>query len=145
MIHRFQDFVAGITACYKYIQRIKSMEMTELGLKGTHGMCLFYLYHTPAGLPAGQLCQLCGEDKAAISRTVAELQSLGYIAPQPASGKKYRLPLRLTPAGQEVGGRLDAMIEEWVQAGGDGLTEADRESFYRSLAQIAANLRGKMQ
>ena len=49
------------------------MEMTELGLKGTHVMCLFFLHHTPEGLTAAQLCQLCAEDKAAISRTIATL------------------------------------------------------------------------
>jgi hypothetical protein len=73
MIQRFDAFVSGITACYKYIQRIKSMEMTEFGLKGTHVMCLYYLRQNPAGLTASQLCGLCAEDKAAISRTVSEL------------------------------------------------------------------------
>ena len=29
MIQRFDAFVSGITSCYKFIQRIKSMEMTE--------------------------------------------------------------------------------------------------------------------
>ena len=47
MIQRFDAFVSGITACYKYIQRIKSMEMTEFGLKGTHVMCLYYLRQIP--------------------------------------------------------------------------------------------------
>ena len=42
MLQRFEDFVTGITVCYKYIQRIKSAEMTEFGLKGTHVMCLFF-------------------------------------------------------------------------------------------------------
>ena len=51
MIQRFDAFVSGITSCYKYIQRIKSMEMTEFGLKGTHVMCLYYLRQTPADSP----------------------------------------------------------------------------------------------
>ena len=87
MIQRFQAFVTGITVCYKYIQRIKSAEMTEFGLKGTHMMCLFFLHHQPEGLTAAQLCQLCAEDKAAISRTLATLQKNGYIL---AGEKKYR-------------------------------------------------------
>ena len=53
--------------------------MTEFGLKGTHVMCLFFLHHTPEGLTAAQLCQLCAEDKAAISRTIATLKEKGYI------------------------------------------------------------------
>ena len=77
MLRRFESFVTGITVCYKYIQRIKSMEMGELGLKGAHAMCLFYLHHNPGGLTAAQLCTLCAEDKAAISRTVADLRRHG--------------------------------------------------------------------
>jgi hypothetical protein len=74
MNRRFQSFVTGITVCYKYIQRIKTLEMTEFGLKGAHVMCLFFLHQNPEGLMAAQLCQLCAEDKAAISRTLAVLQ-----------------------------------------------------------------------
>lgn len=142
MIHRFEAFVTGITVCYKYIQRIKSMEMEEFGLKGTHAMCLFYLHKNPDGLTSAQLSTLCGEDKAAISRTVSELRHLDYIVPE--SGKNYRTPLLLTPKGQSVAQKVDALIETWVTAGGDGLTEQQRADFYQSLSLIASNLKTKM-
>ncbi len=142
MIHRFESFVTGITVCYKYIQRIKSMEMVEFGLKGTHVMCLFYLHHNPEGLTAAQLSALCAEDKAAISRTVSELRHQDYIVPE--SGKNYRAPLLLTAKGQSVAQKVDALIENWVAVGGDGLTEQRREDFYGSLSLIASNLKTKM-
>lgn len=140
MIHRFDAFVTGITTCYKYIQRIKAMEMTELGLKGTHVMCLFYLNLNPEGLTAAQLCALCDEDKAAISRTVAELTSRGYIVT--SDPQKYRARLCLTDAGAGIAVRMNDLIEQWVCTGGDGLSESERETFYRSLGVIANNLRG---
>ena len=143
MIQRFDAFVSGITSCYKYIQRIKSMEMTEFGLKGTHVMCLYYLRQNPAGLTASQLCGLCAEDKAAISRTVSELRSRGYITT--LSEKAYRAMLTLTAAGQEVARKFDKLIEGWVTAGGDGLTDEERTDFYKSLAIIAENLRGRIE
>lgn len=142
MIHRFESFVTGITVCYKYIQRIKSMEMVEFGLKGTHAMCLFYLHQNPDGLTAAQLSTLCGEDKAAISRTVSELRALDYIAPE--SEKNYRAPLLLTEKGQSIAQKVDTLIESWVTAGGDGLTEQQRTDFYQSLSMIASNLKAKM-
>ncbi len=142
MIHRFESFVTGITVCYKYIQRIKSMEMVEFGLKGTHAMCLFYLHQNPDGLTAAQLSTLCGEDKAAISRTVSELRALDYIAQE--SGKNYRTPLLLTEKGQSTAQKVDALIASWVTAGGDGLTEQQRTDFYQSLSMIASNLKTKM-
>ena len=143
MIQRFDAFVSGITACYKYIQRIKSMEMTEFGLKGTHVMCLYYLRRNPAGLTAAQLCGLCAEDKAAISRTVSELRSRGYITT--LSEKAYRAMLTLTSAGQEIARKFDHLIEGWVTTGGDGLSDEERSDFYKVLSTIADNLRSRIE
>ena len=139
MKDRFEAFITGVTVCYKYIQRIKTIEMTELGLKGTHVTWLFYRSNHPAGLTAAQLCQLCSEDKASISRTVADLRARGYIAK--GGEKNYRTPLRLTPEGVVAAKQLDPLIDRWVMSGGDGLTEQQREIFYKSLSQISDNLR----
>ena len=144
MLNRFGAFVTGISACYKYIQRIKSLEMTELGLKGTHVMCLFYLHHHPEGLTATQLCQLCAEDKAAISRTLGELETKGCLHSDAAAAKKYRARLYLTPLGTEQAQRIDGLIREWVSLGGEGLSEEDRETFYRILGLIAENLKDNL-
>ena len=145
MLNRFGAFVGGITACYKYIQRIKSMEMTELGLKGTHAMCLFLLHRHEEGLTAAQLYQLCGEDKAAISRTLSELESKGYLHTQITTGKKYRAVLRLTETGENVAKHIDGLIEDWVSAGGNGLSGEEREEFYRILEHIAGNLKHRYE
>ena len=142
MKERFEAFITGVTVCYKYIQRIKSMEMTELGLKGTHMTCLFYLSNHTEGLTAAQLCQLCAEDKASISRTVADLRSRGYID---QGSKQYRVPLHLTEEGVRVAEQMEQMIIRWVASGGDGLTDAQREAFYESLALISDNLRKKLE
>ncbi len=141
MIDRFQSFVIGITECYKYIQRIKSVEMTELGLKGTHVMCLFFLHRNPDGLTAAQLCRLCAEDKAAISRTLATLQERGYIA---AGGKKYRAAMTLTEDGTRIAEQLDGLIRRWVSIGGGGLADDERAAFYHVLEHITANLRTQL-
>lgn len=143
MIHRFEDFLAGITVCYKYIQRIKNAEMTEFGLRGTHVACMFYLNHNPQGLTAAHLCQLCAEDKATISRMVADLRSRGYI--EQGGGKNYRTPLRLTEAGLEIARQMDPLIESWVAIGGEGMTEEQRGNFYDTLSLISSNLRTKME
>ena len=143
MIQRFDAFVSGITSCYKYIQRIKSMEMTEFGLKGTHDMCHYNLSQNPAGLTASQLCGLCAEDKAAISRTVSELKNRGYITT--LSQKAYRAMLTLTAAGHEVARKFDLLIEGWVSTGGNGLTDEERCDFYKTLSAITENLRSRIE
>ena len=143
MLQRFQDFVTGITQCYRSIQKIKSTEMTEFGLKGTHVMCLFFLGQHPEGLTAAQLSQMCAEDKAAISRTVSELKSRGYITT--LSEKAYRAMLTLTAAGQEVARKFDHLIEGWVSTGGDGLSDEERSDFYKTLSTITDNLRARIE
>ncbi|MGI6095088.1 MAG: MarR family winged helix-turn-helix transcriptional regulator [Lachnospiraceae bacterium] len=142
MLQRFQAFVTGITICYKYIQRIKSTEMTEFGLKGTHVMCIFFLHYHAEGLTAAQLCQLCGEDKAAISRTLAVLREKGYLE---SEEKRYRSQLHLTAAGLELAEKMDRLIEQWVGFGSDGLTEEERSVFYRALERISGNLRDSIE
>ncbi len=142
MLQRFEEFLAGITVCYKYIQRIKNAEMTEFGLKGTHVACLFYLHHHEEGLTSAQLCSLCAEDKATISRVVADLRSRGYITP--ASGKNYRAALHLTEEGLAIAQQMDPVIEAWVGIGGAGLSEQQRAVFYDTLSLIASNLRTKL-
>lgn len=142
LLSRFEEFLTGITVCYKYIQRIKSAEMTEFGLKGTHVACLFYLHHNPDGLTATQLCTLCAEDKAGISRTVSELRERGYI--EQSGEKHYRAPLHLSQAGHAVAQQMDPLIKSWVSVGGQGMSPEQRESFYQSLSLISENLRSKM-
>lgn len=142
LLSRFEEFLTGITVCYKYIQRIKNAEMTEFGLKGTHVACLFYLHHNPDGLTATQLCSLCAEDKAGISRTVSDLRERGYI--EQGGAKHYRAPLRLSEAGHAIAQQMDPLIKSWVSVGGQGMSIEQRESFYQSLSLISENLRNKM-
>ena len=143
MNQRFDAFVTGITVCYKYIQKIKSLEVTDLGLKGAHVMCMFYLNQHPEGLTASQLCSLCAEDKAAVSRTVSFLRGEGYIHSK--SSKNYRSALFLTTAGRAVAEKFNDLIADWVCAGGSGLTDQERRDFYHGLDLIANNLRSKME
>ena len=112
MLNRFADFMAGITECHRYVLRIKNLEMTELGLKGHHMMCLFCLGRSEEGLTAAQLAAMCFEDKAAISRSIADLENGGYVAPADPN-VKYRSTLVLTEKGEklvEFGERLLANV-----------------------------------
>ena len=116
--------------------------MTEFGLKGAHAMCLFFLQNHPEGITAAQLSHLCAEDKAAVSRSLADLAEKGYVE---SEEKKYRSRIRLTERGKEVADHIDEMIDQWVSFGGDGLTEENREIFYKSLGLIAQNLHDKVE
>ena len=136
-MQRFETFVGGITEAYRLIQRIKSMEMAALGLSGRHVMCLNALRLSPEGLNASELSARCAEDKAAVSRTVAELKDRALVC----RGEGYRAPIRLTPEGEKMADRVAELSDSAVESGGAGLTEGQRANFYASLEHICANLR----
>lgn len=141
MTERFETFVLSINQIYRCIQRIKDREMGELGLKGSHVMCLFQLRQNPEGLTSAELAERSLEDKAAVSRVVARLEELGLVEiPEGGGKRRYRAKLRLTEAGQAVAERMTAIIRQAVQRGGQGLTDSQRETFYYALGLIARNL-----
>lgn len=139
MIERFDTFTSSITQIYKSLQKIKNQEMTELDLKGIHVMCLFYLGLHPEGLTLTALSSMCEEDKAATSRTINDLHNRGYINIDEV--KRYRSPLTLTDAGKAVSALVNIKINSAVTAGGDGLTDNEREVFYHCLGIVSANLK----
>ena len=79
MIQRFEEFVSLISNIHKDIQKIKQDRMKQFGLSGNHVMCLFYLAKHEEGLTAANLCQLMSVNKAAVSRTLAELIEKEYV------------------------------------------------------------------
>ena len=138
MINRFELFTTTITQIYKNLQRIKMQEMSGFELRGTYVMCMFELNRNPEGLTITQLSQLCGEDKAAMSRTISELVKRGLVTGN--NDKKYRAPLVLTKEGQETAAKIDALASTAVAAGSNGLTPEEVKIFYKALTTISDNL-----
>ncbi|MCI8885623.1 MAG: MarR family transcriptional regulator [Dorea sp.] len=141
MIHRFEQLTTGVSQIYKNIQRIKKIEMRSLGLKGTHVMCLYFLYSHPDGLTAADLCNLCKEDKAGISRILSDLEEHGFIRyTHPQDKKKYRSKAVLTDSGKKQSRKVNRLILRAVLEGGRDITAKERDIFYRVLFMIAGNL-----
>ena len=73
MEERYRNFTGLILNISRCIQKIKNCEVAELGLKGKQVQCLFFLHKLDNGASLTELCDLCDEDKGAMSRTVKEL------------------------------------------------------------------------
>lgn len=140
MIQRFETFVTAITQINRSIQRLKSQEMADFGLRGTHVMCLYQLRRHPDGMTVGQLAQACEEDKAAVSRSVSELRERGLVTVPESAGRHYRASITLTDDGREITERMNRKIIEAVLAAAQGYTPEERDIFYRVLLQISDNL-----
>ena len=90
MVSRFEQFSGAVSCIYRCIQKIERVEMAKYGLKGPHAQCLLAMGHHPEGLTSSELCTLCDKDKAAISRTVAELEREGLVVRNTKGSNRYR-------------------------------------------------------
>ena len=137
MEKRLENFVGLILEASRLIQRIKTFETKAYGLKPVHVMCLFYLFQNKEGLSSKELASLTFEDKAAISRALSLLRnkSLAWY-----DETKYNSKITLTEEGMKVAEKICERANMAVNAGGEGLSEDERDNFYRSLGKINQNL-----
>ena len=141
LIERFEAFTTSVTKAYKCIQKIKLTEAERIGLKANHVMYMYYLGKNPEGLTATELCKLCVEDKAAVSRTIVDLTEKGFVKhSEMDSGRKYRTKIMLTQEGNEINKKLNEAIAIAVNKASSSLSEIDRENFYSILFNITDNI-----
>ena len=140
MVTRFEQFCSAIASVQRNIQKIERVEMAKYGLKGPHAQALLAMSRHPEGITSGQLVKLCDKDKAAISRTVAELEREGMICRVRNNGNIYRAALLLTERGEEAARHVAERAKYAVEAAGVGLSEEQRSIFYSCLDMIAGHL-----
>jgi len=141
MLERFEKFNASISSIYKYLQKLEKIGMEKYMLKGSHAQCLIAVSKYPDGITAAELCTLCGKDKSAISRSLAELEELGHIERISKSGNAYQAKIRLTETGVEAAKYVNETVYRVVEKAGSGLTDEHRDLFYSTLDLLEENLR----
>jgi len=140
MDNRFELFTLLIAKCSRAIRKIKSIEMEEFNLKSPHVSCIYYLYRSNQPLTAAELCEICEEDKAQISRSIDLLEKDGYLERISKSEKAYKSPLLLTNKGKTIAVKIAKKINEIVELASAGLSDENRKIFYQSLTLISDNL-----
>lgn len=139
MIDRFNQIAGAVSQMNKNLQRIKREGVEDLGLKGSHVMCLHKLSSAPTGLTASELAEACQEDKAAISRSIAELQERGLV--ELRGDKKYRASILLTEQGRDTAEQINQRIARAVSAMSVSMNDQQRRAFYETLEEISRNLK----
>ncbi len=140
MLTRYELLCASVSSMYHDIQKIERVEMEKFGLKGPHAQCLLTMRRFPEGLTAGQLCAFCEKDKAAVSRTVSELESAGMLIRADRNGNRYRALLTLSEQGIQAAEAVSSRALKAVERAGTGLEDQQRQVFYQVLSLIAENL-----
>ena len=140
MITKYELFSSSVASLSRDIQHIERTEMAKFGLKGPHAQCLLAILRHPLGVTSAQLCDLCAKDKAAISRTVSELEQEQMIRRESRNGSAYRAALTLTEKGRAAANAVSQRAIMAVEAAGKGLTDTQREVFYQVMHIISENL-----
>lgn len=141
MLDRFEKFSFGISEISKYWHKLSADEMERHGLRSTHSVYLMTMAKYPEGLTAPQLCELCGKDKADVSRMMRIMEKKGLTTKESANQRRYNGVFRLTPAGIEAADDLKQRIALAVRLAGKDLSDENRTIFYEALASITDNLR----
>ena len=140
MESRFETFTILIAKINRCIKKIKTEEMDEMNLKSPHVSCLYYLFKSENGLMAKEICDICEEDKAAVSRSLDYLENQGYIVCESKTEKRYNSLISLTEKGKEIGKVVAEKIDIAVQKASEGISEEKRAIFYECLNAISENL-----
>ena len=140
MQERFEMFTLLIAKSNRLIKKMKTESVEEFNLKSPHVSVLYYLYKSKNGLTSKEICDVCEEDKALISRSIEYLEKEEFIVSSSKSKKKYKCPFVLTGKGFDAAKKLAIKIDNVVKEAGTGLSEEDRKIFYDSLSLICNNL-----
>ena len=141
MLNRFTKFSFSIAEIDRCWHKLAAEEMAKYDLNSPHAVYLNMLYDAGSeGITASRLGELCGKNKADVSRMVAILEKKG-LARKTAVGKNlYRAKLTLTEEGKRAAEHVRERAALAVELAGSGLSDEEREIFYKALGQITGNL-----
>ena len=140
MVDRFERFTLAITEISKYWHKIASAEMEKYGLKGPHAIYLVTMQRYAEGITATQLGELCGRDKADVSRAMTMMEKKGLIMRPNGNQNSYRALLKLTAEGEKAAKFVQERATVAVELAGKDLSDDARKIFYDTLEYIASNL-----
>lgn len=140
MVDRFERFSLAVSEICRCWHKLAGEEMKKYGLKGAHATYLTTLYRFEDGVSAAQLCELCGKDKADVSRMMSIMEKKGLVTRPEAGAHPYRAPLKLTQEGRAVAEHVRQRVRVAVESAGRGIEQEHRAIFYDALETITANL-----
>ena len=139
MIERFELFSFMISEISHHWHKIASAEMEKYGLKSAHSIYLIAMHRFPEGITAPKLCELCGKDKADVSRMMSIMEKKGLVIKE--GNTNYRGTFKLTDTGKEAAEKVSKRAKIAVSLAGKDLTEENRAILYTSLESISQNFK----
>ena len=140
MVERFERFSYAIFEISRCWHKLAAEEMAKYNLKGPYAVYLLAIQRSHGGVTSAQLCELCGRDKADVSRAISVMEQKGLVKREGSGNKLYRALLTLTEEGKKAAQHVCHRASLAVEYAGKGYSDADRAVFWQVLDTIASNL-----
>ena len=140
MLNRFTRFSLAISEIDRCWHKLAAEEMSKYELNSPHAVYLTTLYDFPEGITAAKLGELCGKNKSDVSRMISIMERKGLVRKVAVGENFYRAKLLLTDEGKQAAEHVQRRAALAVELAGAGMTDTDREVFYRCLESITTNL-----
>ena len=141
MLNRFAKFSFSIAEIDRCWHKLAAEEMAKYELNSPHAVYLTSLYDAgEEGITAAQLAEVCGKNKADVSRMVAILEKKDLVKKVAVGSNMYRAKLMLTEEGRNAARHVRERAALAVELAGSGLSNEEREIFYKALELITLNL-----
>lgn len=141
MISRFERFSFAISEISRCWHKIAAEEMEKYGLKGPHAIYLVVMSRYEDGITATKLGELCGRDKADVSRAITIMENEGLVVREGINNSFYRALLKLTDSGRYAADQVKQRAHIAVEMAGGEVSLENRQIFYDTLEHIADKLR----
>jgi DNA-binding MarR family transcriptional regulator len=139
MTDRFALYTTLTNRINRNVYRIKNKGIKEFGIKTAHVPCLYHLLKS-GSLTASELCQLCEEDKAIMSRTLDYLEKNEFVTGEKKDSKRYNTPFHLTAKGKDLAENLLKRINLVLNEVSTFVGNEELAIFYKHLTTLDESL-----
>ncbi len=126
-----------IISIHKNIQRCKAYAVEDKKLGMSHAICIYYISKLKDGIGRSALCSETGYDKAAISRSIADLEKMKLVKMKKTrEGSTYKALLMLTGKGAECRASIDRIFTSTAEESIRGFSENELKALIRGLIRL---------
>ena len=126
-----------IISIHKNIQRCKAYAVEDKKLGMSHAICIYYIGKHKDGIGRSALCSETGYDKAAISRSISDLEKMGLVRmKETKEGSTYKALLMLTRKGTEYRASIDRLFSSVAEESIRRFSESDLKALLRGLIRL---------
>ena len=140
MLTNYEEFSLGIHELYRSMHKEETVVVNKAMLRGANVRYLVALLQYPEGLTMSQLCEVCDQDKAAVSRAISELVGREIIWRDNPKGNHYRARLKLTERGYALAKEVCASGESIFNEAVSSLSEEQVSQLFELTKLISGNI-----